>query len=381
MKLSSGGRVTIPADIREDLDLSVGDELRAEMVYGGVLLRVDSLAKERAVLGQRALARLGWSGLWRSQVPIVQILGRGGLIAVVLLALVVSTLAEKRLSNLLTLLAAVNLMIIPLMRGEPPLTIGYFAPNRFGAWLEERLSQPEITCATASLILIFSYFFAPFSDARFALGAYAILVSFAGLLVGFRRPVLSEYIDALRKANWRWRYHDRGASSPTFWSFLASTAIYTVLTFLGMVLWIGWLAEAIGLGGEHPVRSIGWVVVAAILVAIYRSILLGLKSRTSIVRAGARQLISKKSEEPIGWGIAVGRAILNAGPLIIAYALTAGLDVFADVSAEEALAVYLTAVLLIYGTALIVPIFHPGGRTASDIFAGSMPGDGTAQDL
>ena len=164
VKLRSGGRVTIPAEIRKKLDLCEGDELRAEMVYGGVLLRVDSLANDRAVRGQRELARLGWRGLWRSQVPIVQILGRGGLIAIVLLVLVVSTLAEKRLSNLLTLLAAVNLMIIPIMRGEPPLTIGYFRPNRLGAWLEKRLSQPEITCATASLILIFSYFIAPFSD-------------------------------------------------------------------------------------------------------------------------------------------------------------------------------------------------------------------------
>ena len=380
MKLRSGGRVTIPAEIRKKLDLCEGDELRAEMVYGGVLLRVDSLANERAVRGQRELARLGWRGLWRSQVPLVQILGRSGLIAIVLLVLVVSTLTEKRLSNLLTLLAAVNLMIIPIMRGEPPLTIGYFNPNRLGTWLEKRLSQPEITCATASLILIFSYFIVPFSDERYALGAYAILVSFAGLLVGSRRPVLSEYIDGLREANWRWRYHDRGASSPTFLSFLASTAIYTALTFLGLALWVGWLEEAIGFDDEHPVRGIGWLVVVAILVAIYRSILLGLSSRTSIVSAGARQLISKKNEEPIGWGIAVGRAILNAGPLMTAYALTAGLDVIADVSAEEALAVYLTAVLLIYGTALIVPIFHPGGRTASDIFAGSMPVDRTAPD-
>ena len=338
------------------------------------------MANERAARSQRELARLGWLGLWRSQVPIVQILGRSGLIAIVLLALVVSTLAEKRLANLLTLLAAVNLMIIPIMRGEPPLTIGYFDPGRLGAWLEKRLSQPEITCASASLILIFSYFIAPSSDWRFTLGAYAILVSFAGLLVGSRRPVLSEYIDGLRRVNWRWRYHDRGSSGPTFLSFLASTAIYTALTFLGMVLWVVWVAEAIGFDDEHPVRSIGWVVVVAFLVAIYRSILLGLSSRTSIVPAGARRLISKRSAEPIGWGIAVGRATLNAGPLIIAYPLTAGLDVFADVTADEALAVYLTAVLLIYGTALIVPIFHPGGRTASDIFAGSMPGDGTPPD-
>lgn len=378
VKLSSGGRVTIPAKIRRKLNLSEGDELRAEMVYGGVLLRVDSLANERAVRDKHELARLGWRGLWHSQVPIVQILGRGGLIAIVLLVLVVPTLAEKQLSELLTLLAAVNVMIIPIMRGEPPLTIGYFEPIQFGAWLEKRLSQPEITCATASLILIFSYFIAPFSNVKFNLGAFAILVSLAGLLVGSRRPVLSEYIEELRKANWSWRYHDRGARSPTIWSFFASTIMYVALTFLGMLLWACWLAEAIGFDGEHPVRSIGWVVVVAILVAACRSILLGLKSRTSIVPAGARQLISKKNEEPIGWGIAVGRAILNAGPLMIAYALTAGLDVIADVSAEEAVAVYLTAVLLIYGTALIVPIFHPGGRTASDIFAGSMPGDGTA---
>ena len=371
--------MTIPAEIRKKLNLSEGDELRAEMAYGGVLIRVDSTADERAVHDQRELARLGWCGVWRSQLPIVQILGRGGLIAIVLLALVVSTLAEKQLSDPLTLLATVNIMIITIMRGEPPLEIGYFVePTKFGALLERRLSQPEITCATASLILIFSYFIAPFSSAKFNLGAFAILVSFAGLLVGSRRPVLSKYINGLREANGIRRYHDRGSSSPTFCSFLASTTIYVFLTVSGLALWACWLAEAIGFDDEHPVCSIGWVVVVAILVAAYRSILLGWKSRTSIVSAGARQLISKKNGKPIGWGIAVGRAFLNAGPLIIAYALTAGLDVITDVSAEEAWTVYLGAVLVIYGTALIVPIFHPGGRTASDIFAGSMPGDGTA---
>ena len=367
-KLQSDGRVRIPKDIRQEVGLRKGDHLEITIVNDS--LRIDvptatAMTDDAPIWSE--LAALGWGGLKHSDLPLIRILGWACLLIILFVMGALAALPVDRMDNLLMLLVAVEAMRITILQHKPPLKIHYNATTRFDTWLGRRLSQPEISCSSSSIAIAFGYFILRSLEVAHSLGMVAFALTIAGIAIGMKRQNISQYLETLQRRNWEWRLYDRNATAPTCRSFAISLISHLVLGAFGLVLWF-----LLSDGSADALDGMGWVVWVVVVVATYKFVL-QLSVRKTNPACGTKRLISVRRRADL-WPLASAvRVASNVAPIGAAYYSIALIVQPTSVTQDDAMSILLPVSLLLYGISSLVPIIHPGGRTISDIIAGTAP--------
>ena len=294
--------------------------------------------------------------------------------AMLLVIMTGAVLSDQITSNILLLLVGLEGSRLTGLRQLPRLAVGYFdTTDPFTIWLEKRITQPEVTLSSASIVFCFGYFIFVSTGFGHPFGTNAFVMSLAGFLVASRRPQIAQYVRLLRRTNWRWRYHDRSASAPTFPRFTVAALAYGAIAVLSIKLSSILIGEPNSNDEIRAYADLLWVPITAGIVLVLRCWVFAMKSRTSILRRATKHLVSVNYQGGIGLRRSAVRAFFNVVPLPASYGVVVCISGLTDISQEGTLSVLLTTMLLLYGIASLIPIIHPGGRTGSDILAGTRP--------
>ncbi len=261
---------------------------------------------------------LGWRGFPRSNQPPIRLWGWWGLFSVCAVAVVAMRIDPQQMEDMLKL--AVTPLAVLFGLGAQPWLDALDVGGRVSG---ERAKLRIITHAllvgsgAGSIVLILVYVAMPAGLPRDAIGVTATALVVASiLLIARRRKVLvylKEFSDDLSPVE----EHER--SSTENWAPLADVALYSVLSFVGVLLWVP-LALYLGpFGAGSGFGYGGQFSTVAFVLFLYQLVTVGKWGRTLNNRMSHTTLVSTITREKPNWAHAAARATVFVAPLLGTY--------------------------------------------------------------
>ena len=307
---------------------------------------------------------LGWRGFPRSDQPPIRLWGWWGLFSICAVAVVAMRIDPQQMEDMLKLVVTPLAVLFGL--GAQPWLDALDVGGRVAG---ERAKLRIITHAllvgsgAGSIVLILVYVAMPAGRPRDSIGVAATALVIASiLLIARRRKVLvylKEFNDNLSPVE----EHER--SSTENWALLADIALYSVLSFVGVLLWV---PAALYLGPFGAGSGFGYggqFSTVAFVLFLYQLVTVGKWGRTLNNRMSHTTLVSTITREKPNWAHAAARATVFVAPLLGTYVFSGIAISWFGFEAHEVLGPWGPLGAVFYGAVAM----HPRRQGVYDIVA------------